>query len=103
MLLCQNFAQFNSTPYINTGSIYSDSSGNKFTFGQILGGYSSSKFSFNVPASTSIAKPYLLIKYDSSNNIIFYKTLITDTGDVKCAYYKNHVYLVFFAKFQFSY
>jgi gliding motility-associated-like protein len=103
-LLCQNFSSFNSTPYSTGGVItYNDSSENKYTFGQIIGAYSSSKFSFNVPGSTTNSFSIMLIKYDSLNSIVFYKILIAEGAIVKCTFYKNNLYVVLFSKSQYTY
>ena len=104
MLLCQNFLNYNSTPYVGSDKpSFCDSLSNKYTFSQIIGNYSSSKFSFNVPSSTNQGFAYLLIKYDSLNNIVFYKTIVTDSGQIKAAYYDGNIYLTFISKSQFSY
>ncbi len=69
VLLCQNFLNYNSTPYTDTYSDYfcSDSLQNKYSVGALNQKYSSSIFYLTV----SSLNDYVIIKYDSLNNVIF--------------------------------
>jgi hypothetical protein len=107
-LLCQNFLNYNSTPYGwfgAGGTIFSDSSDNKYTIGQVGDSYSSSKFSFTFPNTTS---KLLLIKYDSLNIIKYYKKISFDwTGNnygyYRSFFYDNYLYLAIYVHAQYSY
>lgn len=108
ILLCQNFLGYNSVPYSYARNVYTDSLENKYTLGQIMGIYSSPKFSYNVPGNTILSQSYIIIKYDSLNSISFYKTLTIEGNHLNSRigdliYFKSFLYLIFISSTQFTY
>ena len=101
VLLCQNFLNYNSTPYTDTYSDYfcSDSLQNKYSVGALNQKYSSSIFYLTV----SSLNDYVIIKYDSLNNVIFYKKISTDGSFPNLCYNKGFLYLIFKSHSQYTY
>ncbi len=108
LVVCQNFLNFNSTPFIGSQLNYDDetrmccdSQANKYCISNVKVPYYSSNFSISTGASSS---PYLFIKYDSTNRIVFYKKIdLPTSGFNKIIYNKNSVYIILSPAPQFSY